>query len=158
MEWLRYIFGMAFLIANPLALAQDVQSDMAQKNLEKGQQFLAINREKKDIKVTPSGLQYRIIREGTGRSPKATDTVVTNYRGTLIDGREFDSSYKRGEPATFPLNHVIPAWTEGLQLIKEGGKIELFAPPNLAYGEQGAPPVIGPNETLIFDVELISIK
>lgn len=107
--------------------------------------------------VLPSGLQYKVITEGKGESPKATDTVTVNYKGTLIDGTEFDSSYKRGEPATFPVNGVIKGWTEALQLMKEGAKWQLFIPANLAYGERGGGP-IGPNSVLIFEVELISIK
>jgi FKBP-type peptidyl-prolyl cis-trans isomerase FkpA len=102
-------------------------------------------------------LQYIILNPGEGRSPKATDTVRVNYRGTLLNGTEFDSSYKRNEPIEFPLNAVIKGWTEGLQLIKEGGKIQLFIPSNLAYGPRGAGGVIGPDETLIFDVELLKV-
>jgi FKBP-type peptidyl-prolyl cis-trans isomerase len=106
----------------------------------------------------PSGLQYKILTDGKGQSPKATDTVTVNYKGTLIDGVEFDSSYKRGQPATFAVNGVIPGWTEALQLMKEGSKWQLFVPSNLAYGERGAGGTIGPNAVLIFEVELISIK
>ena len=106
----------------------------------------------------PSGLQYKEITPGKGKSPKTTDTVTTHYKGTLIDGTEFDSSYKRGQPATFPVSGVISGWTEALQLMKEGAKWQLFVPPNLAYGEKGAGHVIGPNATLIFEVELISVK
>ncbi len=128
------------------------------KNKKEGEEFLEANKKKEGVKTLPSGLQYKIIAEGTGKSPKATDTVTVNYRGTLIDGTEFDSSYKRGQPATFPVNGVIPGWTEALQLMKEGAKWELFIPPSLAYGERGAGGVIGPNSTLIFEVELISVK
>jgi FKBP-type peptidyl-prolyl cis-trans isomerase len=110
------------------------------------------------VKTTPSGLQYKITKEGTGKNPKATDTVVVHYKGTTIDGKEFDSSYKRGEPATFPLNRVIKGWTEGLMYLSEGGKATLYIPSELAYGKQGAGSDIGPDETLIFDVELIKIK
>ena len=110
------------------------------------------------VVTTASGLQYKILTEGKGDSPKATDTVKTHYKGTLIDGTEFDSSYSRGQPVTFPLGNVIPGWTEGLQLIKTGGKAKLFIPSNLAYGERGAGAKIGPNETLVFEVELISIE
>lgn len=110
------------------------------------------------MKVQPSGLQIKMITEGKGRQPKAIDTVVVHYRGRLLNGTEFDSSYKRGEPATFPLNRVIKGWTEGLQLLKEGGKAELYIPSNLAYGAQGAGGAIGPDETLIFEVELVAIK
>ena len=110
------------------------------------------------MKTLPSGLQYKVIATGTGKSPTASDTVTTNYKGTLIDGTEFDSSYKRGQPATFPVTGVIPGWTEALQLMKEGAKWQLFIPPNLAYGERGAGREIGPNATLVFEVELISVK
>ncbi len=105
----------------------------------------------------PSGLQYKVLKEGTGPKPKPGDTVTVNYEGKLIDGTVFDSSYKRGEPATFPVTGVIPGWTEALQLMKEGAKWELFIPPSLAYGERGAGPVIGPNSTLIFTVELLKV-
>ncbi|MGC3990010.1 MAG: FKBP-type peptidyl-prolyl cis-trans isomerase [Chthoniobacteraceae bacterium] len=107
--------------------------------------------------TTASGLQYKIITTGKGDKPKASDTVVVNYAGTLIDGTEFDSSYKRGEPATFPVNQVIPGWTEALQLMPVGSKWQLFIPPALAYGEN-APPEIGANQALIFTVELLNIK
>jgi len=130
---------------------------MAQTALEKGKAFLAENANKPDVKQTPSGLQYKVLTEGTGRTPKATDSVLVNYRGTLIDGTEFDSSYKRNAPISFPLNGVIPGWTEGLQHVKEGGKIQLFIPSNLAYGSRGAGGAIGPDEALVFEVELIKI-
>ena len=131
---------------------------IAEKNKKEGEAFLAANKTKEGVKTLPSGLQYKVIKEGTGKTPKAEDTVVTNYRGTLTDGTEFDSSYKRGQPATFPVKGVIPGWTEALQLMKEGSKWELFIPSNLAYGERGAGNVIGPNATLIFEIELISVK
>jgi FKBP-type peptidyl-prolyl cis-trans isomerase FklB len=131
---------------------------LAEKDKKEGEEFLAENKTKEGVKTLPSGLQYKVITEGTGKTPKATDTVTVNYRGTLIDGQEFDSSYKRGQPATFPVNGVIKGWTEALQLMKEGSKWQLFIPPDLAYGEKGAGNVIGPNATLIFDVELISVK
>jgi len=130
----------------------------AEDNKKKGEAFLAANSKKPGVITLPSGLQYKVIKNGTGPKPKATDTVVTNYRGTLIDGKEFDSSFKRNQPATFPLNAVIPAWTEALQLMTVGSQWELYVPPKLAYGERGAGGVIGPNETLIFQVELLSIK
>jgi FKBP-type peptidyl-prolyl cis-trans isomerase len=133
-------------------------SAMAQSALDKGQAFLAENAKKEGVKTTASGLQYEVLTPGTGKSPKATDIVRVNYRGTTIDGKEFDSSYKRGEPIEFPLNGVIPGWTEGLQLMKEGAKYRFFIPPNLAYGLAGAGPLIGPNETLIFDVELLKVR
>ncbi len=131
---------------------------LGEKNKKEGEAFLAENGKKEGVKTLPSGLQYRVIKDGTGKMPKATDTVVTNYRGKLIDGTEFDSSYKRGQPATFPVKGVIKGWTEALQLMKEGSTWELFVPAELAYGERGAGSVIGPNATLIFEVELISIQ
>ena len=131
---------------------------LAEKNKKEGEAFLAANKTKEGVKTLPDGLQYKVIKEGTGKTPKADDTVVTNYRGTLIDGTEFDSSYKRGQPATFPVKGVIPGWTEALQLMKEGSKWELFIPSNLAYGERGAGNAIGPNATLVFEIELISVK
>lgn len=129
-----------------------------EKNSKDGEAFLAENKKKEGVKTTPSGLQYKVIKDGTGPKPKETDTVTVHYRGTLIDGTEFDSSFKRGEPATFPLNGVIKGWTEGLQLMKVGSKWQLFIPANIAYGERGAGQMIGPNSTLIFEVELLSIK
>ena len=131
---------------------------LAEKNKKEGEAYLAENKKKEGVTTLPSGLQYKVIKEGAGKTPKDTDTVVTNYRGALIDGTEFDSSYKRGEPATFPVKGVIAGWTEALQLMKEGAKWQLFIPSNLAYGERGAGGVIGPNATLIFEVELISVK
>src|SRR5438270_549179 len=120
--------------------------------------LLTENKNKPGVKTTSSGLQYKVLKEGSGAPPKETDTVVVNYRGTLVDGTEFDSSYKRGEPATFPVNRVIKGWTEGLQLMKPGSKYQLFIPANLAYGERGAGGDIGPNATLIFEVELLNAK
>jgi FKBP-type peptidyl-prolyl cis-trans isomerase FkpA len=111
------------------------------------------------VKVTPTGLQYKVLKEGEGKSPKATDTVRVHYRGTLVNGTEFDSSYKRGEPAEFPLNRVIKGWTEGVQLMKEGAKYQFFIPSALGYGERGTPGgPIGPNETLIFEIELLKVQ
>ncbi len=129
----------------------------AETNLEEGRAFLAQNAEREDVIQTASGLQYRVIQEGEGDHPAATDQVTVHYRGTLLNGTEFDSSYARGEPATFALNQVIPGWTEGVQLMTKGAKYEFFIPANLAYGEQGRPGPIGPNSTLIFEVELIDI-
>jgi FKBP-type peptidyl-prolyl cis-trans isomerase FklB len=134
------------------------QQAAGEKNNAEGEKFLAENKKKDGVKTTPSGLQYKVIKEGSGPQPKETDTVVANYRGTLINGTEFDSSYKRGQPATFPLNRVIKGWTEGLQLMKVGSKYQFFVPANLAYGVQQMGPDIGPNSTLIFDVELVGIQ
>jgi FKBP-type peptidyl-prolyl cis-trans isomerase len=131
---------------------------MAQSALIKSEMFLKKNAKVEGVKTLPSGLQMKILQEGTGRSPKATDTVVVHYRGRLINGNEFDSSYKRGMPAEFAVNRVIKGWTEGLKLMKEGGKAELYIPSELAYGSQGSGSSIGPDEALIFEVELISVK
>jgi FKBP-type peptidyl-prolyl cis-trans isomerase FklB len=130
---------------------------LGEKNKKEGEAFLAENKKKTGVKTLPSGLQYKIIKEGTGKAPKATDTVTTNYRGTLTDGTEFDSSYKRGQPASFPVNGVIPGWTEELQLMKTGSKWQLFIPSNLAYGEKGSG-MIGPNAVLVFEIELLAVK
>lgn len=130
---------------------------IGEKNKKEGEAFLAANKKKEGVKTLKSGLQYKVIKEGTGKTPKATDKVSCQYQGTLIDSTEFDSSYKRGEPAAFPVNGVIPGWTEALQLMKVGSKWQLFVPSNLAYGEKGAGPLIGPNAVLIFTVELVSI-
>jgi FKBP-type peptidyl-prolyl cis-trans isomerase len=138
-------------------MAQDTSSNPSPELL-KGKAFLKANASQPGVKTTPSGLEYKIIKEGNGKKPAATDTVQVNYRGTLIDGTEFDSSYKRNAPISFPLNGVIPGWTEGVQLIKEGGKIELYIPSNLAYGSAGAGGVIPPDATLIFDIELLKIQ
>ena len=141
-----------------MAKQEEVAKKLGEKNKKEGEAFLAENKKKEGIKTLPSGLQYKVIKEGTGKKPKITDTVTTHYRGTLIDGIEFDSSYRRGKPASFPVNGVIPGWTEALQLMGEGAKWQLFVPPNLAYGERGAGRDIGPNATLIFEIELISIQ
>ena len=137
---------------------QQKQKAAGEKNASEGAKFLEENKKKEGVKTTASGLQYKAIKEGTGAQPKATDTVTVNYRGTLINGTEFDSSYKRGQPATFPLNGVIKGWTEGLQLMKVGSKYQFFVPPNLAYGERTVGPDITPNSTLIFEVELLDAK
>lgn len=137
---------------------QEEMKKAGEKNKKDGEAFLAANEKKDGVKTLPSGLQYKVIASGKGATPKATDTVEVNYRGTLIDGTEFDSSYKRGQTATFPVKGVISGWTEALQLMKVGDKWELFLPPNLAYGERGAGRDIGPNATLIFEVELLAIK
>ena len=132
--------------------------EQAKENQEQGETFLAENEKKEGVVALPSGLQYKVVDEGTGETPAATDTVVTHYRGTLIDGKEFDSSHRRGEPASFPVNRVIAGWTEALQLMQVGAKWELFIPPDLAYGERGAGREIGPHSTLIFEIELIGIQ
>lgn len=130
-----------------------------EENKAAGLAFLAENAKKPNVVTTASGLQYEVLAPGTGTvSPSATDSVTVHYKGTTIDGEEFDSSYSRGEPATFPLNRVIAGWTEGVQLMKEGAKYRFFIPSQLAYGEQGAGRAIGPNAALIFDVELIKIQ
>jgi len=129
----------------------------AQKNKQEGQAFLDENGKKEGVVVLPSGLQYRIIEAGDGTSPGPTDAVTVHYRGTLLDGTEFDSSYGRGQPATFQTNGVIMGWYEALQLMREGSRWELFVPPDLAYGASGAGPIIGPNSTLIFEVELLAV-
>lgn len=128
------------------------------ENKAKGEAWLAENSKKEGVVTLPSGLQYKVLREGDGRQPKATDAVECHYEGMLIDGTLFDSSIQRGEPATFPLNGVIAGWTEGLQLMKEGAKYRFFIPYNLAYGERGAGQQIPPFSALVFDVELISVK
>jgi len=130
----------------------------AATNKKEGAAFLAANKSKPGVVTLPSGLQYKIITAGTGPKPTASDTVVCNYRGTLINGKEFDSSYKRGQPATFPLNGVIKGWTEALQLMPVGSKWQLFIPSDLAYGERSPSPDLGPDSTLIFEVELLSIQ
>jgi len=150
------------------ATLMEVQNDLRKKQQEKmqvageankkdGAAFLASNKTKEGVVTLPSGMQYKILKEGTGPKPTATDSVVCNYRGTLINGTEFDSSYKRGQPATFPVVGVIKGWTEALQLMPVGSKWQLFIPSELAYGERGAGGDIGPNATLIFEVELMSI-
>jgi FKBP-type peptidyl-prolyl cis-trans isomerase FklB len=132
--------------------------EFSEKNQKDGEKFLAENKTGEGIITLPSGLQYKVIKAGTGKSPKSSDTVTVNYRGTLINGTEFDSSYRRGQPASFKVGGVIPGWTEALQLMKVGAKWELYIPSNLAYGARGAGRNIGPNSTLIFEVELISVK
>lgn len=137
---------------------EEVAKKMGEKNKKEGEAFLAENKKKEGVVTLASGLQYKVLKKGSGKKPKLTDTVTTHYKGTLIDGTEFDSSYRRGQPASFPVNGVIAGWTEALQLMEEGAKWQLFIPPQLAYGERGAGPRIGPNATLIFEVELISIQ
>jgi len=137
---------------------QERQMRDMEKNKTAGDKFLAENKTKPGVITTPSGLQYIVIKEGTGKQPSAEQTVKVHYHGTLLNGKVFDSSVDRGQPIEFPLNRVIPGWTEGVQLMKEGAKYKFFIPGNLAYGPNGAPPTIGPNETLIFEVELIEVK
>jgi FKBP-type peptidyl-prolyl cis-trans isomerase FklB len=143
---------------------QDMRAKMAAQQAEKGtkaqqdgEKFLADNKTKEGVVALPSGLQYKILKAGTGEKPTKDDTVVCNYKGTLLDGTEFDASEKHGGPASFPVTGVIAGWTEALQMMQVGSKWQLFIPANLAYGAQG-PPDIGPNATLIFEVELVSIK
>lgn len=138
--------------------AQAQMADIAGENQAKGEAFLKENASKEGIQTTDSGLQYRIIEEGNGDSPTAADTVECHYEGKLINGEVFDSSYKRGEPATFPVGGVIAGWTEALQMMKTGAKWEVFLPSDIAYGPRGAGGAIGPNETLIFQIELLGIK
>jgi FKBP-type peptidyl-prolyl cis-trans isomerase len=137
---------------------QEKRASQGQGNKAREEAFLKENSQKPGVKVTASGLQYKVITEGTGPLAKESDTVKVHYRGTLLDGTEFDSSYKRNEPAVFPLKGVIKGWTEALQLMKVGSKYQIFLPSSLAYGEQGAGQVIGPNATLIFEVELLGIE
>lgn len=135
------------------------QEEEAAGNIEEGNEFLEENAQKEDVQVTESGLQYRVIEEGTGEQPSAEDEVEVHYRGTLLSGEEFDSSYERGEPASFPLNRVIPGWTEGVQLMREGATYEFFVPSELGYGNNPPPgSSIEPGSVLIFEVELIDIK
>lgn len=133
------------------------RSSAGDRNKKAGEEFLAANKAQPGVVALPSGLQYKVLQEGSGPKPKASDTVTTHYRGTLIDGTEFDSSYGRGEPAQFRVGGVIAGWTEALQLMPVGSKWQLFIPSNLAYRDRGSPPKIGPNETLVFEVELLSI-
>ena len=137
---------------------QEKLQALSESNKKAGDAFLEENKAKEGVVALPSGLQYKVLQEGTGPKPTPSDTVVCNYRGTLIDSTEFDSSAKHGKPATFPVNGVIKGWTEALQLMPVGSKWQLFIPPDLAYGPRGAGPVIGPNATLIFEVELLSIE
>lgn len=137
---------------------EDKQKVAGEKNAADATKFLAENKKKDGVKTTASGLQYKVMKDGAGAQPKETDTVTVNYRGTLINGTEFDSSYKRGQPATFPVNGVIKGWTEALQLMKPGSKYQLFIPADLAYGARAVGPDITPNSALIFEVELLEVK
>ena len=134
---------------------QEKMNAASDANKAAGEAFLAANAEKEGVVVLDSGLQYKVLTEGSGSKPAAENTVTVHYRGTLIDGTEFDSSYERNAPASFPLNGVIPGWTEGVQLMAEGAKYEFYIPSDLAYGPNGRPPSIGPNSTLVFEVELL---
>jgi len=146
-------------VQTDVRMKQQQQMQQAeQANLKEGEAFLAANKSKDGVVTLPSGLQYKILQQGTGPMPTANDSVVCNYRGTLINGKEFDSSYKRGQPATFPVSGVIKGWTEALQLMPVGSKWQLFIPAALAYGDRGAGADIGPGATLIFEVELLSIE
>ncbi len=147
----------AFLAVTIFSLFM-IESTNAQIGREKGEAFLAENGKKEGVKTLPSGLQYKVIKEGEGKQPTKADTVVVHYKGTFINGGEFDSSYKRNEPAEFGVTQVIKGWTEILQLMKEGSKYQVFIPWSLAYGERGAGGLIGPFETLLFDVELLKVK
>lgn len=140
------------------ALRQAANAEKGKAAKAEGEQFLAENAKKEGVKTTASGLQYQVLRDGNGKQPKATDQVECHYEGTLIDGTKFDSSYDRGQTATFPLNQVIAGWTEGLQLMHEGAKYRFFIPYQLAYGERGAGASIPPYAALIFDVELVAVK
>ena len=149
--------AMAAFQKEMMAKQQEAMKQAGEKNKKEGEGFLAENKKKEGVKTLPSGLQYKVMKAGKGKKPKATDTVTTDYRGTLIDGTEFDSYYKRGKPATFAVNGVIPGWTEALQLMHVGEKWRIFVPSELAYGANGAGGVIGPHSVLIFDVELLGI-
>jgi len=144
--------------AEEMKKLSEKRKEVAEMNKKEGEEFLAENSKKEGVVTLPNGLQYKIIKEGTGRSPQRSDKVKVNYRGTLINGTEFDSSYKRGQPATLGVDKVIKGWTEALQLMKEGAQWTLYIPSDLAYGERGAGGSIGPGQTLVFEVELISIE
>ena len=151
-------YAQAKFAANRARVLKELKA-LAATNLKKSNDFLAQNKKADGIKTKSSGLQYKIIREGKGKKPRTTDEVVVHYRGTLVNGKVFDSSYQRGKPSTFDLNkNFIKGWKEAMQLIRKGGKIKVFIPPDLAYGLRGNPPRIAPNEALIFDIELIDIR
>lgn len=162
------VIGLCFLGVNSYAadtqtttqgaIMQPTTQTAQDKNLAEGEKFLQANKTKEGVVILPDGLQYKILKAGNGPKPVASDLVTVHYKGTFVDGKEFDSSYKRGQPATFPVNAVIPGWVEALQLMPVGSKWMLYIPSNLAYGAAGAPGAVGPNKMLIFEVELISIK
>lgn len=149
-------------VAETDAILQDffgkIQKEQSGDKIAEGESFLKENAKRDEVVTLPSGLQYEVLKEGSGEKPSATSTVKTHYRGTLLNGTVFDSSYDRGEPTSFPVNQVIPGWTEALQLMKVGAKWKLYIPYNLAYGERGAGQLIGPYETLIFEIELLDIE
>jgi FKBP-type peptidyl-prolyl cis-trans isomerase FkpA len=148
-----------FAITMGFSMSTLANAGTPDENKAAGEKFLAENGKKPNVKTTASGLQYEVLTEGKGKTkPVATSNVTVHYKGTSLDGKEFDSSYSRGEPTSFPLNGVIPGWTEGVQLMTEGAKYKFYIPSTLAYGENGAGGAIGPNETLIFEVELIKIN
>lgn len=149
---------MSLFCFSSYAADQGNTQTVAEKNKKAGEDFLNNNKNKAGVITLPNGLQYKIIKPGTGEKPSASDIVKVNYEGKLINGTVFDSSYKRGEPTTFPVSGVIPGWTEALQLMNKGSLWEIYIPASLAYGEQGVPPVIGPNETLVFKVELLDVN
>ena len=169
-QWTIGILGLSLLCANAYAIEDQNQntavltggsnqmqlSEVSHK--AEGEAFLAANKAKSGVVTLPSGLQYKIITEGTGVQPTDADKVTVHYAGTLINGKEFDSSYKRGQPAVFPVGAVIPGWIEALKLMKVGSTWEIYIPSELAYGEHGAPPAIGPDEVLVFKVELLGIN
>lgn len=154
-EWTKLMTAIHEKVQKHTQQGREVQGS---ENVEVGDGFRAENAAKEGVTVTESGLQYEVLETGGGETPTETDTVTVHYKGTLIDGTEFDSSYKRDEPATFPLNRVIKGWTEGVQLMQVGATYRFVIPPELAYGPAGAPPNIGPNSTLVFQVELLGIK
>lgn len=152
------VLGLSLVCAGALAANNPTDTTGNATTAQTGDAFLAANKQKPGVVTLPDGLQYKIIKAGNGPQPTDSDVVTVHYVGKLIDGTEFDSSYKRGQPATFPVSGVIPGWTEALKLMKTGSTWELYIPASLAYGERGAPPIIGPNETLIFKVSLLGIN
>ncbi|HZZ27714.1 MAG TPA: FKBP-type peptidyl-prolyl cis-trans isomerase [Pirellulales bacterium] len=157
-EFQQVMTDLHSLLANRAKAMEDKVKAMAEKNKTEGDAFLAQNKTKQGVKALPSGLQYKVLQSGNGPTPGPNDMVSAHYKGTLLDGTLFDSSYDRGKPATFPVNGVIKGWTEALQLMKVGDKWQLFVPSELAYGERGRMPKIAPNSVLVFDVELLDVK